>query len=138
MEPFAVEYGGLITGMLFCFDRILFKGCLPLGWGDSMEGLLAQQGLRVKDFRNFVRKQSPRVAEHAERLAEKSGRPYLYLNGPHRKEAIVQGMIEADGLVAKIPRTRRWRLTNRGTLWITVFLKSHYERYPKLLADLAA
>lgn len=98
MKRFARQYNELMTGMLSCFDRILFKGYLPLGWGDSMEGFLARQGLRIKDFGKFVQKQSGRIAEHAERFAENSGRPYLYLNGRHRKEAIVQGLIEAEGL----------------------------------------
>jgi hypothetical protein len=98
VKRFAHQYNELITGMISCFDRILFKGYLPIGWGDAMEGFLGQQGLRIKDFAKFVQKQSRRVAEHAERLAKNSGRPYLYLNGPHRKEAIVQGLIEAEGL----------------------------------------
>lgn len=98
MKRFVNQYSELVTGMISCFDRILFKGYLPLGWGDSMEGLLARQGLRIKDFGNFVQKQSRRVAEHAQQLAEKSGRPFIYLNGPHRKEALAQGMIEAEGL----------------------------------------
>jgi hypothetical protein len=98
MKRFTGQYNELIHGMLSCFDRILFKGYLPLSWGDSMEGFLAQQGLRIKDFGKFVQKQSRRLAEHAQRLATNSGRPYLYLNGPHRKEAMVQGLIEADGL----------------------------------------
>ena len=94
MKRFAHQYNELIT----CFDRILFKGHLPLGLGDSMEGFLAQQGLWIKDFGKFVQKQSRRVAEHAERLAENSGRPFIYLNGAHRKEVLVQGMIEAEDL----------------------------------------
>ncbi len=96
MKRFAQQYSELITGMISCFDRILFKGYLPIGWGDAMKGFLGQQGLRIKDFAKFVQKQSRRVAEHAERLAKNSGRPYLYLNGPHRKEAIVRGLIEAE------------------------------------------
>ena len=98
MKRFTRQYNELITGMISRFDRILFKGYLPIVWGDAMEGSLAQQGLRIEDFSKFVQKQSRRVAEHAERLAKNLGRPYLYLNGPHRKEAIVQAMIEAEGL----------------------------------------
>ena len=98
MERFIRQYNELINGMLSCFDRILFKGYLPLGWNGSMEGFLTQKGLRIKDFGNFVQKQSRRIVEHAQRLAEDAGRPYLYLNGPHRKEAIVQGLIQAEGL----------------------------------------
>jgi len=98
VERFVRQYNELINGMLSCFDRILFKGYLPLGWNGSMEGFLTQKGLRIKDFGNFVQKQSRRIVEHAQRLAEDAGRPYLYLNGPHRKEAIVQGLIQAEGL----------------------------------------
>ena len=97
VKRFINQYNELITGMLSCFDRILFKGYLPL-WGDGMQAFLTNQGLRIKDFSKFVQKHSARIAGHAERLAKNSGRPYLYLNGPHRKEAIVQGMIEAEGL----------------------------------------
>ena len=43
-----------------------------------MEGFLTHQGLRIKDFSKFVQKQSRRIVEHAERLAENSGRPYLW------------------------------------------------------------
>lgn len=98
MERFTRQYSKLITGVISCFDRILFKGYLPIGWGDSMEGFLMRQGLRIKDFARFVQKQSRRLAEHAQRFAERSGRPYLYLNGPHRKEALVQKLIETEGL----------------------------------------
>jgi len=42
------------------------------------------------------------------------------------------------GLIAKIPHSRRWRLTSRGTVVITAILKCHYEKYPELLAAFAA
>ena len=45
--------------------------------------------------------------------------------------------LHVHGLLAKIPRSRRWRLTERGNLLISVFLKCHYEKYPELLAALA-
>ena len=97
MKRFINQYNELFTGMLSCFDGILFKGYIPL-WGDGMEAFLTNQGLRIKDFSKFVQKQSGRIAGHAERMAKNLGHPYLYLNGPHRKEAIVQGMIQAEGL----------------------------------------
>ena len=78
MKRFTRQYNELITGMISRFDRILFKGYLPIGWGDAMEGFLAQQGLRIKDFSKFVRKQSRRVAEHAERLGTKKRGTQLF------------------------------------------------------------
>jgi hypothetical protein len=47
-----------VTGTISCFDRILFKGHLPLGWADAMERFMARQGLRLKDFGGFVIRQS--------------------------------------------------------------------------------
>jgi len=46
--------------------------------------------------------------------------------------------LQAHGLVAKIPRSRRWRLTQRKTLLISVFLTCHYEKHSELFAHLAA
>jgi len=69
LKRLILQYSERITGVISCFDRILFKGYLPLGWGDAMEGFLAQQGLKIKDFGSFVQRQSQRLAEHAEGLA---------------------------------------------------------------------
>jgi hypothetical protein len=45
--------------------------------------------------------------------------------------------LHVHGLVAKIPRTRPWRLTAHGTVVITTVLKCHYQKYPELLLALA-
>ena len=58
VKRFARQYNESITGMLSCFDRILFKGYLPIGWGDSMEGFLARQGLRIGDVPLIVETQT--------------------------------------------------------------------------------
>ena len=98
MKRFIRQYSEKINGVLSCFDRVLFKGYLPLGWGDAMEGFLAKQGLRIKDFGQFVQRQSQRIADHAERLAKRSKRQYLYLNGPHRKEALAKDIARSEGI----------------------------------------
>jgi hypothetical protein len=45
--------------------------------------------------------------------------------------------LHVHGLIADIPRTRRWRLTAHGTVLIAVILTCHYEKYPELLLALA-
>jgi len=156
VKRFARQYNELISGMLSCFDRILFKGYLPLGWGDSMEGFLlgrskrrrgrphrgfnpiaeedlrlfaaifrgehALQGIRNQDVRRELYGQ-PRDRDLRRRCANRVSRLFRRLH--------------VHGLLAKIPRTRRWRLTQRGTLLITMFLQCHYDKYPSLLAALA-
>lgn len=98
MKRFVRQYNEKITGVISCFDRVLFKGYLPLGWGDAMEKFLACQGLRIKDFGKFVQQQSQRLADHAERLAIQSKRQYVYLNGPHRKEALAKDIAQSEGI----------------------------------------
>ena len=59
----------------------MFKGYLPLTWSEAMERLTAQEELLNKDFKKFVTNQVERVKEHAKRMAERAGRPYVYLQG---------------------------------------------------------
>ena len=76
MKRFIDKHQAKITGTISCFDRILFKGHLPLGWPDAMEGFISRQGLRIKDFGRFVSTQSERIKQHAKDMANKTGRPY--------------------------------------------------------------
>jgi hypothetical protein len=45
--------------------------------------------------------------------------------------------LHVHGLITKVRRSRRWRLTKEGTVLVTAVLKCHYEKYPELLAALA-
>ena len=58
MKKFIQQFNEKISGVISCFDRMLFKGYLPLGWPGAMEGLLARQGLRIMEFKPFVMKHS--------------------------------------------------------------------------------
>jgi hypothetical protein len=98
VKRFIRQYSEKITGVISCFDRVLFKGYLPLGWGEAMEHFLALQGLKIKDFGKFVQQQSQRIADHAEQFATRSHRQYIYLNGPHRKEALAKDIAQREGI----------------------------------------
>ena len=81
MEKFICEYYDRIFGVISCFDRILFKGYLPIGWADAIERLLVRQGLLIKDFKQFVMKHSECIKGHGEVIALKHQRPFHYING---------------------------------------------------------
>lgn len=98
MEKFLEKYGRHITGTLSCFDRVIFKGYLPLGWPDAMESLVARQGLRIMDFKRFVTEQSARFKTLANEVCEKAGRPHRYLRSREKKEKLVQKMIRDEKL----------------------------------------
>jgi hypothetical protein len=96
VRQFITKHRDQINGTLCCFDRILFKGHLPLGWPGAMERLLADQGLRIKDLGAFVNRHSQRIKQHARAMAQRCRRPYIHLSGPIRKEDHVQAIIERD------------------------------------------
>ena len=80
VQKFLDKYRSLITGKLSCFDRVVFKGYLPLGWPNAMKGLLYREGLLIKDFGAFVERQSQRIRAHAEAFARREGRPFEWFN----------------------------------------------------------
>jgi hypothetical protein len=98
VERFVEKHQAQIAGTIACFDRVLFKGHLPLGWPDAMEQFISRQGLRIKDFAAFVSRHSERIKQHAKVTAEQAGRPYVHLNGPARKESIAQSIAQRDGI----------------------------------------
>jgi hypothetical protein len=98
MEAFITKHRDLITATLSCFDRILFKGYLPLPHGRAMEAFLAGQGVLIKDFGTFVQKQQARLRAHTEQLAQQSGRPLQYLSGRQRKEQLAEQIARRDGI----------------------------------------
>jgi hypothetical protein len=98
VKRFIAQHADHITGTISCFDRLLFKGYLPLGWSDAMEKFIARQGLRIKDFKRFVLKQSARIKEHAQALAAQAQRPWIHLHGQVRKEDLVGSILQRDGI----------------------------------------
>jgi hypothetical protein len=87
-----------ITGTIGCFDRTIFKGCLPISRAESMEGFTASRGLLIKDFKTVVLKQSERVKQHGKALAEAAGRPYIHLTGRERNEEKARSIDMRDGI----------------------------------------
>src|SRR4029077_5558446 len=98
MQSFVAKHADKITGVLSCFDRLIFKGYLPFSHPKGMEAFLSQQGILLKDFRSFALQQSAAIKAHALDLAAKAGRPYIFLRQRIRKEDRVRQMIAAERL----------------------------------------
>ena len=81
MTKFLKEHSEEIVGTLTCPDRLIFKGYLPFYDGKSMERFCYSKDLLFKDMKPFLIKQSEIIKNHAKGMAEKQGRPYIYLNG---------------------------------------------------------
>jgi hypothetical protein len=53
VDSFIQKHQDKITGTLFCPDRLIFKGHLPTSNALGLENFLGDQGIRLKDFKNF-------------------------------------------------------------------------------------
>jgi hypothetical protein len=98
MRRFLAKHMAATTGTLSCFDRLLFKGHLPLGYPHAMEEFLSHRGILFKDLKGFVLKQAERLKVHAHAVAEKTGRPYEYFESPVRKDQRARAIAVRDGI----------------------------------------
>lgn len=85
---FLMKFASLICSRLDCFDRLIFKGRLPIQWVEELERFVDfELKMRRTDFiKSFAPARSEELVEYAQRLAKKVGRTYLYRTGDFRKE----------------------------------------------------
>ena len=112
MNDFLSIHRADIVGTLSMFDRIIFKGHLTRLFPEgALALLLTKLGVPLKDYGQYFEQVSQSVSEHAQQLAAKAGRPYLYLTssrGPSKEEraralaaqdAVREGLIAVFGVV---------------------------------------
>ena len=77
MNRFVKRFTSSIVAVLGCFDRVLFKGYLPIRCDSQLNGFVDHAlKMKRKDFLPFVEAQSQQLVEHAQRLAEQARVPY--------------------------------------------------------------
>jgi hypothetical protein len=106
LSRFAAKFTSLIVAVLSCFDRVIFKGHLPISNGPALEGFV-DHVLKIRrcDFMAFAEQQSETLVESARRAAEEAGVEYRFLKGPHRKDKLVDEILRqrsdlVEGLIA--------------------------------------
>lgn len=98
MEAFLQKHESKIKGVLSCFDRLIFKGWLPLASAPFMEGFLSRQGILFKDFKRHATRCAERIKDHALMVAARHRRPYEYLRRQTSKEALAREIAKRDGI----------------------------------------
>lgn len=86
-HPFLVKHADKIHGVLSCFDRVIFRGYLPLSYPKGMEGFLYQQKVLLKDLKDYAPAIAERIKQHVKDLVESAGAPFRFLP---KKEAMEQ------------------------------------------------
>jgi hypothetical protein len=100
MERFLKRHESHIDGTIAGFDRILFRGSLrALEYTKGLEAYLSRQSILHKDFKEFAEQITQGIAERAEEIAEKAGRPLIYLpSASERKEDRARQIAAKDGI----------------------------------------
>ena len=82
MELFVRKHEKKINAILGCFDRMLFRGYLPIQSGWAMAQFLNQKDIRCPILKDFLSENAGRINDHAKTMAAKLGRPFQYLTAP--------------------------------------------------------
>jgi hypothetical protein len=98
MKEFVDRYEDRIHGVLSCFDRMLFRGYLPLMSGWAMAEYLNSLDLRFSNLKSFLIENAQRAKEHAMAMAQRQNRPYQYLSGKIRMEDTAKEIAKRDGV----------------------------------------
>ena len=96
MKEFLDKHKDRIHGVLSSFDRMLFRGYLPIMSGWQMAKFFNSSGIRFRELKTFLVENAERVKRHAMIIAEQEGRPYMYLQEKVRKEDMVKQIAERD------------------------------------------
>src|SRR5947208_12537845 len=98
MREFIRKHEGRIHGVLSCFDRMLFRGYLPIMSGWSMAQFLNGLDVDGGSLKPFLLENAQRVKNHAIAMAKTYDRPLKYLTSPKRKEDRAQKLPARDGI----------------------------------------
>ena len=105
VSSFGAKFASIILWVLSCFDRVIFKGHLPISRVDQFERFVDYVlKIRRVDFSKVVGPEwTERLVEHAKRFADKYGRPWMYCAGAVDKDAWAKEQLKrspiAHGLV---------------------------------------
>lgn len=100
MERFIKQYEDCIDGIISGYDRMIFRGTLrSLSYVEGMDRWLTGQKVLLKDFGEYADGITAQITRHAEKMAEKEGRPLEYLNSANEsKEELARKIAERDGI----------------------------------------
>ena len=98
MKEFVDKYGDRIDGVLSCFDRMSFRGYLPIMSGWAMAEFLNSLDLSFSNLKPLLVENAQRVKDHALDMANRHHRPYEYLRGKIRMEDTAQQIAKRDGI----------------------------------------
>jgi hypothetical protein len=96
MKDFVEAHCHQVKGVLSCFDRMLFRGYLPIQDCRAMARLLYEKEVRFRDLKSFLVDNANKVKDRAWQLAKVTGRPCTYLDTKVPKERRARELAARD------------------------------------------
>lgn len=98
---FSTKFSSIISWVLSCFDRVIFKGHLAISRVDQFEKFVDYVvKIRRADFLKVVGPAwSARLVAHAESFAQQAGRPYEYIAGKVDKDVWAKKLLQQSPVV---------------------------------------
>lgn len=97
-HPFLVKHADHITGVLSCFDRVIFRGYLPLSYPKGLEGFLYRHKVLLKDFKDYAPRIAERVKDHVKALVAQAGADFRHLSRKEPMEQQARRLAQQQGI----------------------------------------
>lgn len=92
LEQFIAKRPDKIDGALSCFDRVLFRGYLPLFSGAAIAAFLDSRSIQRQELKSFLLRQACLVRDHTRRMTERVRKDELARQLAERDD-IQQGLV---------------------------------------------
>jgi hypothetical protein len=120
-HPFLRKHFDQISGVLSCFDRMIFLGHLPLSYPAGLEGFLYQQKVLLKSFGTYATSIADRVRDHIKAVVQQAGAPYRHLPRKEPMEEQARRLAKEKGIhegivcaYSQLETCRTFRFEYRG------------------------
>lgn len=92
-HAFLRKHQDKISGVLSCFDRVILRGHLPLSYPRGVEGVLFEQQVPLKEFKNYAPRIAERIKAHVKGMVLKAGAPFRHLPSREPIKEQARGMV---------------------------------------------
>jgi hypothetical protein len=97
-HAFVRKHHQKIAGVLSCFDRMIFRGHLPLSYPRGLEGFLYRQKVLLKHFKDYAPQLAERVKTHVKGMVLRAGAPWRHLPSKEPMEEQARALAKEKGI----------------------------------------
>jgi hypothetical protein len=97
-HPFCAKHQDAVSGVISCFDRVIFRGYTPLSYPKGIEGFFWQQKVPLKNFKDYAPRIAERIKGHVKSVVLKSGAPFRHLTRKEPMEEQARRLAQEKGI----------------------------------------